>query len=318
MAPEALRRCCRAAARWTRALAGWVAPRGWPVAAVAIGFTYVALSLGLPPPETVSVIAAESESLSFDVQNPDLATVAIAGLRLLDPEVAAEAHCVAGLLVPALGARVDYRLETAGIVIALANERGSAGRIERQSQPALDLPAEAWLVPAADCPGRQPRRLPIVGPTVLGEELRPATFEGDAKPLINGTITVYGRAIDVDLLFYRTEGTLYPVSDIALPGGSRLFAAPMAGRPVPWHGFVTPGACDEAGCDAFKVQASTAAQTLQLVRPGVGVKPEVISISTFAQLFSDPSIVFLWVLVGVLSLLVQTMADASGLFRRSP
>lgn len=304
--------------RRLRPVLRWLAPRGWPVAAIAIGLAYVVLSITLPPPATVSVIDAESESLRFDVMNPDLAAFRLGGMRLIDPDADDDPACIAGLLVPALDARVTYRLEEIGLVVGVRGTGPSAGRIEREGPP-LALPAEAWLVPDAACPGHFPRRLPVVGPTVLGEELRPESLDpaGGARPLVSGTIAVYGRAIEVDIGIYSAEATLYPVSEIELPGGSRLFAGPADGRPPPWHGFVTPGACDPDGtCAAFAVQVSTGATTLHLVRPGVEVKPEVIAISTFARLFSDPSIVFLWVLVGVLSLIIQTMGDASDLFAK--
>ncbi|MDD3444918.1 MAG: hypothetical protein PHS60_05880 [Zavarzinia sp.] len=318
MAPERVhwRRFATRLMAATRALGRWVVPRGWPLVAIVLGLVYVTLSLGLPSPETVSVIEARSESAEFTVLNPDLATLRLGAMRLVDPTSDADPACVDGLLVPALGAVARYQLAEDGILIAVTTAAAAAGRIERQGQPDLTLPAEAWLIPAPDCPGRPPRRLPLVGPLVLGEELRPDTFEGSSHPLIDGRLAVYGRAIAVDLGIYRSAPTLYPVSEITLPGGSRLFAPPVDGQSVPWHGFVSPGACGEAGCDPFTVQASTMAKTLHLVRPGTGVQPEVISISAFAQLFSDPSIVYLWILVGVLSLLIQTLANAGDLFAK--
>jgi hypothetical protein len=82
---------------------------------------------------------------------------------------------------------------------------------------------------------------------------------------------------------------IYPVStSIVLPPGSKVMEYRTDGHErLPWFGFV-----DTDGDRALSVRLTTPAIRLAIREQGSGLKPDVISISLFTELWNDPTLIF--------------------------
>jgi len=77
-----------------------------------------------------------------------------------------------------------------------------------------------------------------------------------------------------------------------IPPGSQVseFVAKGA-SPTAWAGYVELDAKE-----ALAVRLTTPATRIQILRPGIGLKPEILSVSLFAQLTHDPTLLLLQIM----------------------
>jgi len=149
--------------------------------------------------------------------------------------------------------------------------------------------------------------LPIYGVADLGTEIRPAgrSAEPSSGILISGKLDIFAKTIDPTAI---AEGAtrIYPAStsSITLPPGSRLaeYVTDGAAR-QPWSGFALIDSDT-----ALIVKVSTPASKLAIIRPGVGMKPEILSIGLFTQLIHDPVLAWAQVVVAFLFSVLQMLS----------
>jgi hypothetical protein len=291
----------------------------------------------LPSASAISVLQATTESVSFRAQVPDLAQMRLTGFSLsfeapnagtnlgfkeAVPSASARNRtlCLDGILAPEPDSMVTYRRFGTGAPVVVI-ERTDGKPAASFSGSSKDIPAavraSSWirLEGKADdddsekkgCPGTPSARLPIHGAAQIGSELKPAGSgqEASSGVLLEGTLNIFARALDVGP-WRESAPRIYPasVSDISLPAGSRIMEyTGNGGTPQPWTGFVRTDA-DEA----LSVSVTTPAMRLALVRPGVGMTPEVLSIGLFTQLANDPILSTIQILAAVLFVVFQALS----------
>jgi hypothetical protein len=312
---------------------------------IAFVSAYILFAIRLPAAPTISVVSAVTEQVSFTVQSPEMARLRLPAfsarteisaapvVRRAQPGAASaagvqaqKALCPGGILEPSIGTRIIYRRIGEGpmrIILDRADDK-PVGEFKGQAQPVpRELQRASWLVLEADgCDGTAAERFPIHGVAEVGDELRPETqiTEPSSAPLIEGSVQVFGRTIDI-LSFGRDKRSrLYDVAELTIPPGSRVAEAPRPregsatpARPsAPWSGFAL---LDDS---ALQVELTTEAKTLAIYRPGGGIEPEVLSVDLFAQLTNDPNIIWLQAAGASLLIVVQMLFFALGGRRRSP
>jgi hypothetical protein len=309
-----------------RMLSAW---RWAVIASVAIG--YPLFLWLLPRAPTVSVIHAVAEQMSFTVLVPEMSRLRLPGFSARTEIAAAaprratgsaalgasKALCPGGLLEPAAGTRITYRRIGDGpmrIVLDRVDDK-PVGEFKGQAQPvSRELAKASWLVleAAEACEGTSAKRFPVQGVAEIGDELRPETQinEPSSAPLLEGRIEIYGRTVDLLAFQKDRRPRIYPVTEMALPPGSRIAEAPplVAGigkaanaspEKAPWSGFAM---IDET---ALKIELTTEAPALALYRPGGAIEPEILNVGIFAQLTNDPNIVALQAAAVLLIVMLQ-------------
>jgi hypothetical protein len=165
------------------------------------------------------------------------------------------------------------------------------------------------------CPAMMTSHLPIYGVTDIGNELRPAGKNAaqNAGLLLDGTVDIFVRTIELKA-FGEKAPRIYPASTtgITLPPGARIMEYVTPGQErLPWTGFVMAG---DSG--ALSIKVNTPAARLAIIRPGVGLEPEVLSIGFFTQLSNDPTLVSLQVAAACFFAVFQMLGATLGAFAR--
>lgn len=314
---------------------GW---RRYAILAIVAG--YLVFVTFLPPAHTVALVHAKSEQITFNVAVPDMARFRLAGFGVrgevaaLTPPSAANARasaaatttqrasgprrltCLGGFLQPTADTKVTIRRFADGplrIVLERLDDLPVAEfRAQEQAVPQTIQRAN-WLMvePSEDCPGNPTRRFNISGYAEIGDELRPETSleEPSSAPMLEGKVEIYGKTTNLYVfsrLFPNKPQDVYPVVEISLPPGSRISEAREEGSKVPpqlWSGFVSFDP-DES---ALQIEVATEAKALALVRPGIGLEPEVLKIGMFAQLTNDPNLLAVQATLAIIIGLIQLL-----------
>lgn len=291
-----------------------------------------AIFLFMPQAPTIAVIMAITEFVSYDVAVPELAQLRLSGYALtyesasdsllgknLASPTTKKPLCLTGILTPNVGTRVSYkRLDTGPIVAVI--ERTDGKPAATFSITGADAPAAlqkaSWIRLEAStsdddkgaCSGKPSLRLPVYGSSRIGTPLRPesAGEESSSGVLIEGTIDLYAKTVE---LKHLNEGAnrIYPttVVQMDIPPGAELSQFVEKGEaPVPWAGFVKPNPDL-----ALDVRITTPASRIQILRPGIGIQPETLSTSLFAQIANDPVILSLQVFAVLLFSVFQAASS---------
>lgn len=295
-----------AGSRLAPALGPWLR-RHWHLLAVpACCLLYVAWVISLPAPDAIATVSAEVERIEFTVHDPRLASFPVGGMRIVHQEAhpgarLAAGECISGLLRPDLGAIVAYEL-AGRAPLTVSIEQGGAVHEPPAGGAATRVSAPFVLEEASkQCGaehGEAPHRLPIRGDLRIGVEMRPAA-RGRVTPglLLEGKLRVQVRALHT-LHVGRQPSTLYSGPEIELAAGARV-QADAGRRPQTWFG--TALVPDDAA--SLRVLASTEAPNLLVFRPG-RTDPDVIRITALTQVFEDPNVVRLQMLVlGVIAII---------------
>lgn len=285
---------------------------------VALIAASAAIFLVMPQAPTIAVIMAITEFVSYDVAVPELAQLRLSGYALtyesasdsllgknLASPTAKKPLCLTGLLTPNVGTRVSYKRIDTGPIVAVI-ERADGKPAATFSLSGAEAPAAlqkaSWIRLEAStdpddkgaCGGKPSLRLPVYGPSRIGTPLRPESVgeESSSGVLIEGTIDLYAKTVE---LKHLNEGAnrIYPttVVQMDIPPGAELSQFVEKGEhAVPWAGFVKPN--PDLALDA---RITTPANRIQILRPGIGIEPETLSTSLFAQIVNDPVILSLQV-----------------------
>jgi hypothetical protein len=247
--------------------------------------------------------------------------------------------CLDGIVAPEPGSKVTYKRFGTGavsVVIERGDGRPAATFQIAGKEPPANLRQASWIrlegkadddddddddkgkgkdkgkdKDASTCPGTPVERLPIYGAAEIGTEIRPAGAgeEQSAGVLIEGTLDIFARAIEIGP--WKEEAPrIYPgsVSWVTLPPGSRIAEyAPNGASLQPWAGFVRTDA-DEA----LDVKVTTPAMKLAVVRPGIGMQPEVFSIGLFTQLANDPVLMAAQIIAALIFTVLQALGSGLG------
>jgi hypothetical protein len=300
----------------------------WIILAV-FALAYAFFVLRLPSAPTISVVSAVTEQVSFTVSLPEMARLRLQGFSARTEVSAAPARrpqgpgavgvqaskalCPGGILEPAAGTRIIYRRIGEGalrIILDRADDK-PVGEFKGQAQAVpRELQKASWLTLEAEgCEGTAAERFPIHGIAEIGDELRPETqiTEPSSAPLIEGSVEVFGRTVDVFSFSQDKRSRLYSVTELTIPPGSRVAEAPSPKGPdgkakppaAPWSGFAL---IDDS---ALQVELTTEAATLAIYRPGGGIEPEVLGVDVFSQLTNDPNVIWLQAAAASLLILLQ-------------
>jgi hypothetical protein len=298
----------------------------------------------MPPVPSIAVLTATVETMTFRVIVPEMARLSVRGYamsyeapvtdlgfgadRTVKSATTSKSLCLEGLVTPAPGTQVTYeRFGGDPIAIEMRRDDGKPiGTFEISKGVMPDVARKAaWirLVAKADdddskgaftCPGTSMTRLPIYGIADVGSEIRPASAGEKASfgTLLDGTLDIFARTIDLRAL--NREPRIYPAtsSSITIPPGSKVTVSDPVERQHPWVGFAMPDATNSVGLD---VRLTTEAKDITIVRPGVGITPEVLSIGLFTQLGNDPLLVSAQVMVALLFSLFEMLGSGLTFFR---
>ncbi len=303
------RRCWRAIrATRTRIVAGGT---------ILLGGAYLLVILYLlPAPQIISTLEAVAERVVVTVIDQRQSSFIVGQVTMSGERIGNDGSCVAGLVRPVRGATIIYS--------RLGNEEGI--RIELLPPGSDDAAATAEFVPlnandgetlhgalafrhARDkCgdAGEAIARLPIHGWLRVGEEQQPPARARPVSPslLHGGTLDVAANAISG----LGMRPSVYQVTTVKLPVGSRVEVSTDQ-RQDPrsfWWGFV------DASEDkpALSVHAATEAESLSIYRPGEA-RSAHIQVGALAQIFNDPNLTRIQVLVTALILIFTIMATAA-------
>jgi hypothetical protein len=252
--------------------------------------------------EVYVTISAHTEYLQFTVEDSEIARFGFKQAKVstansFDPP-RIKADCKPGIFTPAVGSVVTYRYQPDGTVLATADAQNNApsgwlsiagSEMEPMDETTfVDLSRSGCTDQTTD---QTIPKLPVWGPAEIGQELRAAEgFNSRPLLLLSGTLSMYARA--VPFLGTYGERTLFPVSSIELPTGSRLSETPKVGdngEPVAFHRwwgvvYVGPG---EAS--SFTAELATFAPSLTLLHPGSDRGGDIISAGVFTRFVGDPN-----------------------------
>ncbi|MFN3890354.1 MAG: hypothetical protein ACK4MV_08150 [Beijerinckiaceae bacterium] len=306
------------------------------------------LLIFLPAAPAIAVIQATVESVSFDVAAPEMAQLPLKGFALSFETPAAQGNlgftnatassptarrplCLTGILVPEPGTRVTYkRFGSNPVSVVIERRDGKPAAVFDIDSGALPQAARqaSWIrldgnVDSEDeaetkrnCPGDTPTRLPVYGVAEIGGELRPASRgdEPSSGLLLEGTIDIFARTLELSALADAAP-RIYPAAGgtITIPPGARIreYRGETQQR-QPWVGFVQINEDEQA----LRARVTTPAMRIALLRPGVGMEPEVLSIGLFTQLANDPALIsaqiaaaFLFSIFHILSAVLAWLAN---------
>lgn len=306
---------------------------------IAAGAIY--LLMFLPAAPAIAVIQATVESMSFEVAVPEMAQMPLKGFALSYEAPAAQSNlgftskaavsptqrrplCLAGIIAPEPGSRVTYKRFGSG-PLSVVIERSDGKPVATFDIVSGTLPASArdasWIrlegnVDSEDeektkrnCDGETPTRLPVYGVAEIGSEIRPVGkgAEPSAGLLLEGTIDIFARTLELSAL-RDPAPRIYPAGSgsITIPPGARVVEyAPGSVTRQPWVGFVQ-ALEDDTG---LKAKVTTPAMRLALIRPGIGLEPEVLSIGLFTQLANDPALISAQIVAAFFFSLFQIMSS---------
>lgn len=281
--------------------------------------------LGTSPPELISVASVLTERVDVAISDGAKAAFPIDGMRIATENPAINGQCVQGLLTPAAKTTVSYgRVGEGSLEIKIFSTQGLSepsngiiGTLLLANGDSLLLTRRAYLATTFDCPGLATTQLPIWGQVSIGVEFQPIAHGGEREPtmLLNGHLLVMARSVMDALLSnpHLSEKTrnflgrffapkLYPVADLTLPVGSRLEEGKrqQVGEPSNWWGT----AYVDRQRPALVVEVASDARQLAVYRPNTS-DVDYIRISGFEQLFSDPNLVWVQIVLGSMLLLGQ-------------
>ena len=312
-------------------------------APIVAGCVY--LLVYLPAAPAIAVIDATIQSVTFEVSVPEMAQIRIAGFALNyePPSMGADLGfqnktiasptsltplCLTGVLVPEPGTRITYKrfgTNPVSVIFERSDNKPAASFDLAKGDTPSEARQASWIRLEARrhdddddskqnaCKGESSKLLPIYGVADLGTEMRPAGSgdEPSSGLLIEGTLDIFGKTFEPSAI---SEGAtrIYPASaaSITLPPGSRITEYIPIGQPrQPWAGFAQTDADT-----ALKVKVSTPASRLAIIRPGLGLKPEVLSIGLFTQLIHDPILVGAQIVVALLFSVLRMLSAAFSMF----
>lgn len=311
---------------------------------IVLGCIY--LLVYLPAAPAVAVISATIQSVTFEVSVPEMAQIRLTGFALSYEATAAGANlgfqnktlasptsrkplCLTGVLIPEPGTRMTYRrfgTNPVSIIFERSDGKPAASFDLANGAAPPEARQASWIRLDAHgdgdddksskqkgCEGESTTLLPIYGAADLGTEMRPIGRgeESSSGLLIEGTLNIFGKTIEPSA--YSEGATrIYPASttSITLPPGSRIIEYVKDGTSrQAWAGFA------QADADtALDVKVSTPATRLAIIRPGLGLKPEVLSIGLFTQLGNDPILLSAQLIVATLFAVLQALSAAFSLF----
>jgi hypothetical protein len=298
----------------------------------------------VPAAPTIAVIKATTEFVSYDVVVPDLAQIRLDGYAIwyetadesllqhgtVSSATARRPLCLSGLLTPTPETRISYHRfgkKPVAIILERTDDQPVASFDQASGEIPGALTKAPWVrldAPAVDreensksnakaspaCPGDPATRLPVYGRQVrIGTELRPASLGNEPSTglLIEGTIDLFAKTIEIGEL-WNGATTIYPtsLSSMSIPPGSQIseFVAKGA-TSTAWSGYAK---LDKD--EALAVRVTTPATHIAILRPGIGMKPEILSTSLFAQLIHDPTLLSLQVLAALLFSILKTASSA--------
>jgi hypothetical protein len=278
--------------------------------------------------QSVSQVSALTEKVEFQVTQPGLAAIPLRQMRLATSDQSLDGKCIEGLIVPALGANVIYgrtgygplsiqilppktdpQSTIAGKFEPSDNSRALAlnGNIYIESDPACSQ-VLAGIPSSAVTPSTIPLPMPIWGKAKIGSE-----FKGirNASPepalLLSGQIKVSARAIVFLPWLLDMGSTLYPVTVLDLPVGSRLETYDSSqNESIParegadylsnWWGT----AYVDSEKPALNIELATDTPRLALFRPNRH-EPDIIETSHLNQIFEDPNLIKVYKIFAVLA-----------------
>lgn len=271
--------------------------------------------LVLPKRKPYVSITANSEFAAYRV-----AREKVAGIALIDVEfqgdiatcprlaTASDHNRLTGLLEPYTGSIVSYLHNNGRIAIEVQAGPQGGGMLNFAEGSPCPLGAQSRFITQAGASNSPP--LPIAGPTDIGREYGVQHVPSSASPpsarlMSGGSVQIFGRSRFIPFL-----DSLFPVSSASfpLPAGGRLSSGdgldPSAppGQTEPWFGIA------EIKKDGFRISATTATSTLYLYRPGATGETERFALDAFVGPLSDPSIILLTVLFGVITMTLKTVS----------
>jgi hypothetical protein len=284
---------------------------------VLISIVYAILINRLPDPQIISTLDAVSERVVVTVLDQRQASFIVGRVKLHGEGIADGGRCVAGLVRPVRGASVVYtrlgkeegiRVEllppgqddTAASAEFIALNKDDGAELLRG--PLVFAPAES------ECrdTGTAVARLPIHGLMQVGEELQaPARARALPPSLMHtGTLNVAANAL-TDPWDWVMRPTVYPVTSVTLPVGSRLEVPPEHRQDSRsfWWGFVqvphdAPG---------LSVRAATEAASLVIYRPGEA-RSSRIEAGRLVQFLNDPNLARIQLILAGLVFLISVTA----------
>jgi hypothetical protein len=288
-----------------------------PIIAAAI---YVLFFLQVPP--AVSIVNATVEQVSFEATSPEMSQLSLRGFNISaeNPNVSnlgfgsktiksntqKKPICSTAVIIPDPGTKITYRRfgDDQPIVIYSRDDGKPVGTFKSDSGDVPDvLKTTSWLRLDAvasdskdnsDCSGKPTNRYPIFGNGDIGNEFRPAASgeEPSGGMLLDGTLDVMGHTLELGRNTTDVRDVYPTWNQLILPPGSRLTQAVDPGEErLPWIGFAV------VGDKAFDLKVTSDARRISLIRPGIGMKPELISLSLYTQLVNDPTLTWLQVVL---------------------
>lgn len=296
---------CRLRAGLTHATRRFATSKRLVSALALLWLLSITLVLIFHDPRPVNTIEAVTERVSQRVVQPGLSAFSLHGHGLISDDPFAEtpvSECLDGLFTPVAGAVVDYQRGLDGVLrISVTPPSGalSAGHAE---MPLPQGPLHFIALPACDA-AQAPRRLPLWGAAILGDDLRAATGSSQsAALLIGGEIRISARSIS---LFGVLPPSLYHIDTIPLPPGSRVSESGISSPPrgTLWAGFVeiTPDA------PALRLHAVTDARNLMLYLPGQGVSAQSLRLGLLVPVFQDPYLLMVQIILASMLIVWQAL-----------
>lgn len=297
------------------------------VAALSFIVLGVLILLSLPKPNILVSADIRTETIETVVYNPSEAEFTLPRARLLYSD---EAPCLEDVLVrPGQGAIVVYTMELSedwfAVVDGEVSWREATGAISQSSD------GVAFMLSADDehCSASGRLRLPVAGSLSVGLLVAGNQEGGDGLlPILEGTLTVYGRAIEQILwgvpltIFERVlplePGRLYYADKFVIPSGSR-----METKEARWWGFVDVDLLP--GMSSMWLHASTNASSVALFAPAPkrskvvtgqsAFEADEVSLTLAARISNDPNLRWLFAIASFLLVVIGLVSQALSLRR---
>jgi hypothetical protein len=283
--------------------------------------------------QTISQISALTERVEFVVAQPGLAAIPVRQMRIATGEPALDGRCTEGLILPAFHANVIYgRVGYGPLSIRIVPPDAPSGNPSAGNfQPTAGgrtfaLPGGAYLETDSACgqgsskeqvsarlPQDIPLPMPIWGRAKIGPEYTGVESSNpEPRLLLSGQMKVSAKAVEIAPGFLDLRATLYPVTVLDLPVGSRLEtypsqpkSPPTAGKPDKDGAPSEPNWWGTAYADsqkpALNLELATDTPKLALYRPN-GHEPDVVEVSRMNQIFEDPNLIKLYKLLGAFAI----------------
>jgi hypothetical protein len=289
----------RVPARWRRFLPPAKSARTAVLITAVLTLAIVALVAFSNATRPLIVMQLDTELLTQRVARPELSSLPVVGARLANAgncDALLQDGKFTGVIRPPEGALLSYHWEPQRLVIGIAAPPLSNGggyaetRLTTRKEQQCNLTLQNVQIEVAPGPRRTDPlwQLPIAGPAVAGSEFgSPLAPEDNGSRVYDllrgGTITVYGKSVDRNMLF--------PIGNsvFEVPAGSRVASAPTL-----------PLGFDEAGPSWYgvalyepkhglRVSATTEAGELLLFRPSPGSQQETFGIGLLTGILGDPA-----------------------------